>query len=51
MDDPIPWPDCPFFEDWAHKNGVENINGFMGYRMIAEISPNSASKGTDHERD
>lgn len=32
MNGPVPWPDSPFFADWAYKQGWENIKGFVGLR-------------------
>jgi len=36
MTGPIPWPDNPFFAEWAVANGYSNISGFVGFRFTVE---------------
>jgi hypothetical protein len=33
MNGPIPFPDNPFFREWAEKNGFSNVAGFVGLRL------------------
>ena len=37
MDSPLPWPGGAFFEEWAAKKGLSNIDGFCGYRLKMQI--------------
>lgn len=36
MNGPIPWPDNPFFTEWATENGFSNVGGFVGFRFQVE---------------
>jgi len=29
---PIPWPDSPFFAEWAAQNGLSNVSGHIAGR-------------------
>lgn len=40
MNGPVPWPDSPFFKAWAKDRGWSNVNGFIGFKFIAELLPN-----------
>jgi hypothetical protein len=33
MNGPIPFPDNPFFSEWAQENGFSNVDGFVGFRL------------------
>lgn len=37
---PIPYPEGALFKPWAEANGIANVDGFMGLRVKAELSPN-----------
>jgi len=37
MKGPIPWPDNPFFAEWAQQNGYCNIGGAVGFRFFARM--------------
>jgi len=39
MKGPIPWPDNPFFEEWAEANGFVNIRGHVGFTLRVALSP------------
>lgn len=39
MKGPIPWPDSPFFAEWAAKSGLSNVSGNVGFRFMATILP------------
>jgi len=34
---PIPFPSSPFFAEWAQNNGYSNIDGFVGFRFMANL--------------
>jgi hypothetical protein len=38
MNGPVPWPDSPFFAEWALKRGWANIDGFIGFRFEAKLA-------------
>ena len=38
MKGPIPWPDSPFFAEWAEKRGYANVGGNIGFRFTAELT-------------
>lgn len=38
MKGPVPWPDSPFFAEWAEKNGLSNVDGYIGYRMTVQLT-------------
>lgn len=37
MSGPVPWTRSPFFDEWAAKNGWENVDGFIGFRFTANL--------------
>ena len=37
MKGPIPFPQSPFFEEWATENGLSNIEGFVGFLIKMEM--------------
>jgi hypothetical protein len=39
MEGPVPWPNDPFFEEWAQKNGFSEVDGYIGFRLHANLSP------------
>jgi len=39
MQGPVPWPDGPFFAEWAGKHGYSNIGGFVGFRFEVSTPP------------
>ncbi len=36
MKGPIPWPDNPFFTEWAEKNGLIKIGNLIGWHPAVE---------------
>lgn len=34
---PIPWPGGAIFEEWATKEGLANVDGFVGLRVTMQI--------------
>ena len=36
MKGPIPWPDNPFFTEWAKGRGYSSINGYIGFVLKME---------------
>lgn len=30
---PVPWPDEPFFAEWAEENGFSRIDDYIGFRL------------------
>lgn len=38
MQEPVPFFDSAFFNDWAIENGLSNINGKLGYRLTATLT-------------
>lgn len=32
MAGPVPWPDCPFFVEWAEQRGLYNDGGYVARR-------------------
>lgn len=45
MNGPIPWPDSPFFAEWAKGKGLSNVQGHIGFvfRLRAEPSGKPAA--------
>lgn len=37
MKGPIPWPNNPFFAQWAARVGYENIDGNVGFRFLSPM--------------
>ena len=37
MEGPIPWPDDPFFAEWAEKNGFAKVGAHLGFRFKAVL--------------
>jgi hypothetical protein len=37
MQGPIPWPNNPFFREWAEAKGYSNVNGSVGFRFSAML--------------
>ena len=37
MDNPIPWPSSHFFQKWAHRQGIENVDGCVGFRATMAL--------------
>ena len=37
MTEPLPWPESPFFDDWAAKQGWSNVDGCVGFRLKMEL--------------
>ena len=37
MDSPVPWPESAFFDTWAAAQGMSNVDGFVGYRLIVAV--------------
>lgn len=42
---PIPWINCPFFEEWATRQGLSNVDGHVGYRFTVTLSGEEESRG------
>jgi hypothetical protein len=38
MEGPIPWPDDPFFAEWAETNGFSKVGAHLGFRFKAVLS-------------
>lgn len=38
MNGPVPWPDSPFFADWAEQNGYSKIGKYVGFKFQAQIN-------------
>jgi hypothetical protein len=38
----IPFPKSPFFAQWAAENGLADIGGYVGFKFVANLTPNSA---------
>jgi hypothetical protein len=39
MKGPIPWPDSPFFAEWAAAAGFSNVKGHVGFILRATLAP------------
>lgn len=37
MQGPVPWPDSPFFSEWAKEKGWTNVDGFVGFRFTVSL--------------
>lgn len=37
MQGPVPWPESPFFAEWAEKNGFSKVGDSVGFRFKAEL--------------
>jgi hypothetical protein len=35
---PIPWPGGAIFEEWATREGLSNVDGFVGFRMTMKLT-------------
>lgn len=35
----VPWPDSPFFEEWAERRGYSNFDGHVGFRLTMTVTP------------
>lgn len=50
MKGPVPWPDSPFFTEWAEQNGYSKIGRYVGFqfqaRLAADLSPKTAGTST-----
>ena len=38
MNGPIPWPNDPFFEEWAKERGFSRIGDYVGFRCEMQMS-------------
>lgn len=36
MNGPLPWPDEPFFDDWAQDHHIINVGGFVVFQFNTE---------------
>jgi hypothetical protein len=34
---PIPWPDSPFFAEWARANNLSRVGDYVGFRFTAKV--------------
>jgi hypothetical protein len=37
MKGPIPWPDSPFFSEWAQQVGLSKVGQYVGYKFDAAL--------------
>lgn len=37
MNGPVPWPDDPFFAEWATERGWSNVDGSVGFRATVKV--------------
>lgn len=37
MRGPIPWPGGAFFDGWAARQGLSNVDGFVGLKITMQI--------------
>lgn len=37
MKGPVPWPDSPFFAQWAEVNGLSKVGGYVGFTFSGDI--------------
>lgn len=37
MKGPVPWPNSPFFAEWAEANGYSNVRGNVGFRFKVKV--------------
>jgi hypothetical protein len=37
MEGSIPYPDSPFFREWARKHGLCDVNGSVGFRFAVRM--------------
>ena len=47
-DKPIPYPPSPAFARWADAEGLANVGGHVGYRLIAHLTA-EPHPGTEDE--
>lgn len=38
MKGPVPWPDDPFFAEWAAKRGFSKIGDSIGFTFTADLT-------------
>lgn len=38
MEGPIPWPESPFFREWAERNGFSKAGAYVGFLFEAVLS-------------
>ncbi len=42
MKGPVPWPDSPFFAEWAEVNGFQKIGEYVGFRFDVALVQDGA---------
>jgi hypothetical protein len=47
MQGPIPFPQSPFFAEWATKNGLSNIDGFVGFILKGDLVDSATATKSD----
>lgn len=45
MQGPIPFPDSAFFAHWAKDNGYSNIDGYVGFRCVVQLTSGAEDGG------
>lgn len=43
MQGPIPWPESPFFAEWAEQHGLSNVRGNIGFKFEATLIQQASS--------
>ena len=49
MKGPIPWPDSPFFTEWAEQNGYAKIGGYVGFKFQVQLVDSAPARPPDDE--
>ena len=44
MKGPIPWPDSPFFAEWANKNGYAKVGEYVGFRFDMQMTESGGTR-------
>lgn len=39
MKGPVPWPNSPFFNEWAEQNGFSRVGDYVGFKFMATTRP------------
>lgn len=42
MNGPVPWPESPFFAEWAEKNGYAKIGLYVGFKFQVQLEKANA---------
>lgn len=47
MHGPVPWPNSPFFDEWAERNGYARIGRYVGFKFQAQAIDAAMEPGSE----